>query len=225
MKLQTTDLDKMQLLEGLDPIIQNALLTHFHTRTYAKNESVVQKGLASAELYFLVSGRLKVVDFIQNGREIGFVFINPGMHFGELSLIDGRPRSASIIATEPSIVIVLPKKEAQQLIFSVPHVSKKLLLQLTDTIRKDNEHIILLGSGSAYCRIYKLLLQQIESVGGEAIIDRVLTQHEMAIMTNTTRETVSRAISQLQETGVVSKEGKRLIVQKLDALKHLSLDV
>ena len=76
MKLQTTDLDKMQLLEGLDPIIQNALLTHFHTRTYAKNESVVQKGLASAELYFLVSGRLKVVDFIQNGREIGFVFIN-----------------------------------------------------------------------------------------------------------------------------------------------------
>ena len=63
------------------------------------------------------------------------------------------------------------------------------------------------------------------TVGGETIIERVLTQHEMAIMTNTTRETVSRAISQLQETGVVSKEGKRLIVQKLDALKHLSLDV
>jgi CRP/FNR family cyclic AMP-dependent transcriptional regulator len=225
MKLQISDLDQMQLLEGLGPVIKQELLTHFHVRTYAKNESVVQKGLASAELYFLVSGRLKVVDFIQSGREIGFVFISPGMHFGELALIDGRPRSASIIATEPSIVLVLPKKQAQQLIFEVPHVSKKLLLQLTDTIRKDNEHIILLGSGSAFCRIYRLLLQQMERVDGEAIIERTFTQHEMAIMTNTTRETVSRAISQLQGMGVVKKEGKRLMVQKIDALKHLSIDV
>ena len=225
MILQTTDLDKMQLLDGLDPVVKNALLTHFHVRTYAKNESVVQKGLASAELYFLVSGRLKVVDFIQSGREIGFVVINPGMHFGELSLIDGRPRSASIIATETAVVIVLPKKQAQQLIFAVPEVSKKLLLQLTDTIRKDNEHIILLGSGSAYCRIYKLLLQQIEQVEGETVIEHVLTQHEMAMMTNTTRETVSRAVSQLQEMGVVRKEGRKLIVQKVDSLKHLSIDV
>jgi CRP/FNR family cyclic AMP-dependent transcriptional regulator len=140
-------------------------------------------------------------------------------------LIDGRPRSASIIATESSVVIVLPKKQAQQLIFAVPHVSKKLLIQLTDTIRKDNEHIIMLGSGSAFSRIYRLLLQQIEQVEGEAIIERILTQHEMAIMTNTTRETVSRAISQLQEMGVVKKEGKKIIVQKVDALKHLSIDV
>lgn len=225
MKIQISDLDKMQLLDGLDPVLKKALLTHFHVRTYAKNESVVQKSLVSAELYFLVSGRLKVVDFIQSGREIGFVFINPGMHFGELALIDGRPRSASIIATEPSVVIVLPKKQAQQLIFAVPNVSKKLILQLTDTIRKDNEHIILLGSGSAYCRIYKLLIQQVEQIEGETIIDHTLTQNEMAMMTNTTRETVSRAISQLQNMGVVKKEGKKLIVEKIDALKHLSVDV
>jgi CRP-like cAMP-binding protein len=225
MKIQISDLDKMHLLDGLDPVLKKALLIHFHVRTYAKNESVVQKRLASAELYFLLSGRLKVVDFIQSGREIGFVFINPGMHFGELALIDGRPRSASIIATEPSVVIVLPKKQAQQLIFAVPHVSKKLLLQLTDTIRKDNEHIILLGSGSAYCRIYKLLIQQVEQIEGECIIDHILTQHEMAMMTNTTRETVSRAISQLQNMGVVKREGKKLIIEKIDALKHLSIDV
>lgn len=228
MKLQSFDFDKIPLLEGLDPIVMEALLVHFHVRTYAKNESVVQKGLASAELYFLISGRLKVVDFIQSGREIGFVFIKPGMHFGELALIDGRPRSASIIATESSIVIVLPRKQAQQLIFNVPHVSKKLLLQLTDTIRKNNEHIMLLGSGSAYCRIYKLLLQQIEQIEhieGEVIIEHLLTQHEMAMMTNTTRETVSRAISQLQDMGVIRKEGRNLIVQKVGALKHLSIDV
>jgi CRP/FNR family cyclic AMP-dependent transcriptional regulator len=225
MKLQITDLDQMQLLEGLDYVVKQALLIHFHVRTYAENESVVQKGLVSAVLYFLVSGRLKVVDFIQCGREIGFVFISPGMHFGELALIDGRPRSASIIATTPSVVLVLPKKQAQQLIFAVPHVSKKLLLQLTDTIRKDNEHIILLGSGSAFCLIYRLLLQQMKRVDGEAIIERTFTQHEMAIMTNTTRETVSRAISQLQGMGVVKKEGKRLTVQKVETLKHLTIDV
>jgi|TARA_B110000902_G_scaffold219815_1_gene254400 CRP-like cAMP-binding protein len=195
MKLQTSDLDQMRLLNGLGPVVKKVSLTHFHVRTYAKNESVVQKGRASAELYFLVSGRLKVVGFIQSGREIGFVFIAPGMHFGELALIDGRPRSASIIATEPSVVLVLPKKQAQQLIFAVPHVSKWLLLQ------------------------------QMEQVEGEAIIECIFTQHEMAIITNTTREIVSRAISQLQGMGVVKKEGKSLMVQNVNALKHLSIDV
>jgi len=224
MKLQSSDLDKMRLLDALDAVEKMALVSHFHSRSYVKNESVLQKGLASSELYFLVSGRLKVVDFIQSGREIGFVFINPGMHFGELSLIDGRPRSASIIATESSVVIVLPKEHAEKLIFTAPDVSKKLLLQLADTIRKDNEHIMLLGSGSAYSRIYKLLLQQVVCGESESIIKHILTQHEMAMMTNTTRETVSRSISQLQAMGVVRKEGRKLIVNKLDTLRQLSAD-
>jgi CRP-like cAMP-binding protein len=225
MKLQISDLGNMQLLEGLDIAIKEVLLNHVHVRTYAKNESGVQKGLASGELYFLLSGRLKVVDFIQSGREIGFMFIKPGMHFGELALIDGKARSASIITTESSVVIVLPKKQAQQLIFSDPQISKLLLLQLADNIRKDNEHIILLGSGSAFCRIYRLLLQLMEQVNGEAIIERYYTQHEMAIMTNTSRETVSRAIGKLQEMGVLKKEGKIFLVQKLNLLKHLCVDV
>lgn len=225
MKLQLKDLAHIELLGDLDEDTKKEVLSYLHLRSYAKNESVVQKGLASAELYFLISGRLKVVDFIQSGREIGFVFINPGKHFGELSLLDGRPRSASIIATERSLVAVLPKKQAYHLIFDVPSVSKKLLLQLADTVRQDNEHIILLGSGSAYCRIYKLLVQQVEAGEEGYHIDRILTQHEMAMMTNTTRETVSRAVGQLVELGVVEKQGRKLIVLNLDALKHMSIEV
>jgi len=225
LKLRSEDLDHIKLLADLDPEIKERLLAHLHARTYAKNESVIQKGLASAELYFLISGRLKVVDFIQSGREIGFVFIEPGSHFGELALLDGQPRSASIIATETSVVAVLPKQQAHQLIFNVPVISKKLLLQLTATIRKDNEHIILLGSGSAYCRIYKLLIQHVQIEGGSCFIERILTQHEMAMMTNTTRETVSRAIGQLLERGVVQKQGRRLTVLKPDMLKDMSIEV
>ncbi|MBY4679059.1 Crp/Fnr family transcriptional regulator [Marinobacterium arenosum] len=224
MTLTLADLHGLPLLGGLDDTKKQALLNQLNVRTYKRNEAVVQKGQPSSELFFLLNGRLKVVDYAPSGREVGFVFIESGSHFGELALIDGKPRSASIVATEKSTVAMLTKQHARTLMYSEPSVSEKLLKQLANIIRQNNEHMVMLGNTSAPTRVNILLLKYASEVNGQLVIEKPPTQSEMAIMTNTTRETVSRTLSQLIEQGVIEKQGKKLTILEPDALEEMVLD-
>lgn len=217
------DLKCIELLSGLtDPELETVAAA-IHLKEFRRNDVVVHKGQPSSELYFLLKGRLKVIDYSTDGREVGFIFINKGSHFGELALIDGKSRSASIIATETSLVAVLPGTAAKNLMYEVPTVSEKLLKQLATIIRANNEHIVMLGNGSAYTRICILLRKYTRDDNGTLVIERLPTQTEIAIMTNTTRETVSRTLNQLVDQGIVQKSGKRLIILASEALERAGM--
>lgn len=224
MTLNLTDIESVALLSDLNLESKQKLLGQLLVRDYKRNEVVVQKGQPSSELFFLLSGRLKVVDYSANGREVGFVFIEAGYHFGELALIDGKPRSASILATEKSRVAILPKQHARTLMYSEPTVSEKLFKQLANIIRQNNEHMVMLGNTSAPSRVSILLMKHAQEQNGQLVIEKPPTQSEIAMMTNTTRETVSRTMSQLIEQGWVRKDGRRLTIVDPDALENMVLD-
>ncbi len=222
MALQPTLLRQIALLADLPDEILATLATQLHIKEYKKNETVVLKGQPSSELFFLFKGRLKVVDYSENGKEIAFMHINAGSHFGELALIDSKPRSASIVTTEPSMVAYLPSTDAKKLMYTNPSVSEKLLTQLASIIRQNNERIMLLGSASATNRINILLLKYAKQDDQNLIIEKLPTQNEIATMTNTTRETVSRTLAQLTEKGLIKKEGKRIIIISPKELEKLN---
>lgn len=221
MALTLEDLHSLALLSELDDTKKQTVLNQLNAKYYKRNEVVVQKGQPSSELFFLISGRLKVVDYALNGREVGFVFIEAGSHFGELALIDGKPRSASILATEKATVAVLPKQHAQTLMYSEPSVSKKLLKQLANIIRQNNEHMVMLGNTSAPNRVNILLMKYAQDINGVLTIEKPPTQTEIATMTNTTRETVSRTLSQLIDSGYIEKQGKKLTIIDPDGLERM----
>jgi len=224
MTLTVGDLQKIALLSELETEKKQVLLKQLNVKVYKRNEVVVQKGQPSSELFFLISGRLKVVDYAPSGREVGFVFIEAGSHFGELALIDGKPRSASIVATEKTTVAILTKQHAKTLMYSEPSVSEKLLKQLANIIRQNNEHMVMLGNTSAPNRVNILLMKYARDINGQLVIEKPPTQSEMATMTNTTRETVSRTLSQLIEAGLIEKQGKKLTILDPAALEDMVLD-
>lgn len=224
MVIKPQEVKNIALLANLSDAEREGVANAMQVRAFKRNEVVVHKGQPSSELYFLLSGRLKVIDYAVDGREIGFIFIDAGSHFGELALIDGKPRSASIVATEVSKVAILPSTAARQLMYAVPSVSEKLLKQLASIIRENNEHIVMLGNGSAHSRICILLRKYAKKQNGIILIERLPTQNEIAIMANTTRETVSRTLNQLIERGYITKSGKRLIILSMDALSHVETD-
>ncbi|MCV6588623.1 MAG: Crp/Fnr family transcriptional regulator [Marinobacterium sp.] len=224
MTLTLRDIENVALLSDLDLTQKQQLLSQMLVRTYKRNEVVVQKGQPSSELFFLLSGRLKVVDYSPGGREVGFIFIESGSHFGELALIDGKPRSASILATEKATVAILPKQHARTLMYSEPSVSEKLLKQLSNIIRMNNEHMVMLGNTSAPNRVNILLMKYARPVDGQLIIEKPPTQSEMAMMTNTTRETVSRTLSQLIGQGLIRKDGKKITIADPAAMEEMILD-
>lgn len=218
-------LSNLPLFDGVDKAILERLTTSARLRTLAKREYVIRKGSAGEYLLFLVKGRLQVLDVTESGREIGLNFLKPGEYFGELSIIDGLPRSASVVATEASVVLLIPHTEALFLFHHAPHVAERLLKRFAERLRLASAYQAILSMPNASQRIYALLSRFVQiAPGGLTVIAKMPTQQEIAITVNTSRETVSRALRALIQQGVVQKDMRRLIVRKPEALHIATLD-
>lgn len=203
------------LLNGLDDQTLADLARHLVVRRANRREFVVMKGDPGDTLLFLFAGRMQVVDVTEDGREVGLNMLNPGDHFGEMSVIDGRTRSASVVAIQPSLIALLGKTHALRLFFGNPLVAERLLRLMVSRLRVASSFRAILSIPNAFQRVFAMLHRLAREVpGGLIVIDPLPTQQEIAIMINTSRETVSRALNALIEQGIVEKDTKRLIIRE-----------
>ena len=217
------ELNKLPLLEGVDEDTITRVAQVLQVRTANRGQAILHKGSVSDHLLFLLSGRLQAVDITEDGREIGLSFLMAGDYFGELSVIDGLPRSATVVACEPSTYALLPRAQALALMHNSPLVAERMFKRLAVGIRRASNFRMILGIPNAFQRVYALLdYLSRTGPGGLVVIERLPTQQEISIMVNTSRETVSRAIAVLIQRGVVQKDLKRLIVRQPDALRQES---
>lgn len=190
---------------------------------YPKKAPVVLKAQTIDNLAILVSGKLQVVDYMVDGREIGLNIIQAGGFFGELSVIDRLPRSATLIALTPAAVIHIPGEIARKLFFEYPPVAEAMLVHLARALRRMSDLRTVQALPHSFQRVYALLDYVKElAPGGMHVINDLPTHQEIAIMVNTSRETVTRALSSLASAGVVEKDLRRLLIRKPEALKRLA---
>lgn len=216
-------LGKMQLLEGLETSIVEAIASGCSLKRVDRSEYLLHKGSQGGHLFFLLSGRLQVVDVMEDGKEIGLNLLDPGAYFGELAVIDDLPRSASVRATEVSTVAMLPRRQAQQLIYGNPLIAERIMKRMAASLRLASEYRALLAIPGAVQRVFALLLQLAKGgSSGSAVIENLPKQKEIAIMVNTSRETVSRAIQELIQAGVVEKDVRRLIIRRPERLMAIA---
>ncbi len=216
----TIHLQNIPLLNSLPSELLQQIGGSMLFKKAGKGDYILHKGSNGDHLLFLLAGRLRVVDLTEDGREIGLSFLEPGDYFGELSIIDGQPRSASVIATENALIGLLPAPQARALIYSNPLVAERVLARLALKIRSASDYRAILGLPTAFQRIFALLMQFMRvAPGGLHVIDDLPTQQEISLMSNTSRETVSRAINLLIREGIVEKDLRRLIVRKPAMLK------
>lgn len=215
----TIHLNNIPLLAGVDKQALRLVASALQVRTVERGSRILHKGDTGEHLLFLLSGRLQAVDITEEGREIGLSFLEPGDYFGELSIIDCMPRSASVVACQPSMYALLPRLHALELIHNNPLVAERVLKRFAINLRRASNFRTILGISNAFQRVYALLdyLSQ-KNQGGLVVIESLPTQQEISIMINTSRETVSRAIHLLIERGVVEKDRRRLIIRKPDVL-------
>ena len=213
-------LNRLPLLEGVDEATLKKIAGVLQVRTADRGQAILHKGGTGDHLLFLLSGRLQAVDLTEDGREIGLSFLVVGDYFGELSVIDGLPRSATVVACEPSIYALLPRAQALELMHNNSLIAERMFKRLAAGIRRASDFRTILGIPNAFQRVYALLdhLAKI-SPGGLVVIEKLPTQQEISIMINTSRETVSRAIQVLIQRGVVEKDLRRLIVRKPEILR------
>jgi len=218
------ELRQVPLLSGLDSVTLESIKGLLQVRKVSKGSYVVHKGSSGDHLLFILSGRLQAVDITDDGQEIGLSLLDTGDYFGEISIIDGLPRSASVVACENSVVGQLSKPHAQALIYQHPQVAERVLKRLAAGLRKASFHQAVISLPNAFQRVFTLLEHMAcDAPGGLRLIEKIPKQQEIAIMANTSRETVSRAINILIEQGAVHKDRRRLIVRKPDLLRNAAL--
>ncbi len=217
------DLRKFPLFSGLPEEEVQAAGNLMRLRNFGRREVVCRKDEDADGLYLLFSGSLQAVDIAEDGREIGLNLIKPGAFFGELSVIDGLPRSAHIISLQPSLVGVIPQAAARELFYRLPATAEAMMRHLTSLVRNLSTYRALLAIPNAQQRVYALLQQLgTQMPGGLVVIQNLPKQQEVAIMINTSRETVSRAIAHLVALGVLEKDYRRLIVRDPQRLRRLA---
>lgn len=205
--MNDADLARLSLLSLLTAEQRTEFASMMQERSFARREIVATQGEASSFLGFLIEGRLQGVDFTVDGREVGLYFVEPGGYYGELAIIDGKPGAEFVIALAKSRVALLPKEYARKLIFSNPHIAEVLLLNLAERVRSSTAQRTILSLPNVFQRLCAQLLL----LGGDtASIPNAPTHQELAIMINTSRETVTRSFQLLQSLHILQRDGHSL---------------
>lgn len=208
----------------LESLAELVIVQHFE-----KDETIILEDDESVQALFLIaSGEVKVFMTGVDKRETILTLLAKGDFFGEMSLIDGDPRSASVKAVTEADVLIIRREHFLQQVRAMPDLAMGLLMEMSKRMRKANRQIGSLAMMTVYGRIASTILNLVEERGvrihGEngqmvTMIRNRPTQKQLAEMSGTTRETVSRVLSQLQKKGVVSLTGKDMMILEEEELK------
>ena len=183
-------------------------------KTYPKNMIVVSEGDESDSLYIIESGKVKAIVNDEEGKEITLNIHGPGEYFGELSLIDGDPRSATIITREKTKFIIITRNDFKELLFSNAAISYSFLKGLTRLLRQSTHKIENLAFLDVYGRIRKVLLDFAAPEKDKLVIQEKLTHQEIANLISASREMVSKILKELSDGGYITIEKKQITIHK-----------
>lgn len=219
MSVHVHFLSHIPLLRALPESTRERLAARMQRRELTRRAVVLEKGVRGQAMGFVLTGRLQAVDFTLDGREAGLYFLGPGEYYGELEVIDGEPAAEFVIATCPSQVLELPAAEARALLLPLPEVVTAMACRLAARVRSHIAQRTLLALANPQQRLAALLLSLTRA---HDRIEPVPTHQELAIMINTTRETVTRCLQQLTVQQIVRRDGDRLVVLQPGALEALA---
>ena len=208
-------LARVSLFEDLSPAELESIGRVAVPRSLPRGVRVFHEGDHSDTCYVVRSGDLRVTREHPDGRAIALATLNEGDIFGELAMLDGGPRSASVETLTDCELIGLPAVDLRRVIAEHGEIAAKLIVALTRRLRETNERVTRQSFQTVPSRVAGVLTQLIsEEIGGEGA-DSVtvrMTQADLAQLAGTSRESVSRFLATLERAGVVEVGRGRVTV-------------
>ena len=193
-------------------------------RSFPRETRIFHEGDPGDACYIVREGSCRVTREHPDGRAITLATMGPGAIFGELAMLDGERRSASVEATENTELVALPASDMRNLIRGHPEMAEKLVVALTRRLREANERISRQSFQTVPSRVAGVLNQLLADEAVTPLVrDGVtirLRQADLAQLAGTSRESVSRFLATLERAGVV-RVGRGLVTvlepERLDA--------
>jgi CRP-like cAMP-binding protein len=213
-------LGRLPLFSELAPAELDAVVAVTRAELFAARDVVVREGEPAEMAFAVVYGRLKVVTASRSGNEAVVGVLRKGEVFGELAILDGGARSATVIALVPTLLLAIDRRKLHALLMKEATVSYKLLLVLARRLRQ------LIGTREVLdvpARLAKQLVQLAdddgEQVSGGVRLRTELSQRELGAMIGATRESVNKNLALFAKRGVVRSDGRQLVVVDVPALR------
>lgn len=206
-------LENIALFAFLSPEARAKIESGAHILSFAKGTLLVSQGELTDSLYMVLSGKLKVFNSNEDGREVLLNHIGPGEAFGELALLDGEPRSASVITLENSRIALLSRQSFMECLRQNPDIAFELLQLMSKRVRNLTDRVNNLALMDVYGRVANTLTTLAKTQTDGRLITDAYTHQELSSMVGASREMVTRILNDLKKGGYILIEDHRIEIK------------
>jgi len=223
-KITAAILNAIDIFKNLSLSECESVASLLKLKNYQIQQHIITLGDQNRDVFFIVSGTVRITTFTSSGKEVSFRDMQAGEMFGEIAAIDGQERSTNVVALSDVVIAVTPPESFFKLLQDFPEVNKFVLRQLTGLIRKLGDRVVEFSALSVKSRIHAEILRLAKNShinNNTAEITPSPTHQDIASRISTHREAVSREISELTKNAILKRSEGKLIVQDISKLESL----
>lgn len=213
-------LQRVRLFADLTPDDLLPIAKRVRWRRCARGTQILQQDEPGNVAFLILRGGVDVLLESDDGRQFIVARLGPGDHFGEMALLDEEPRSATVIATEESELVVLQRDEFLRELEAHPRLMRQMLISLSRRVRRTDAQVAALAFGDTSVRLARLLVANAQpSADGPAVR---AVQEQLAVMVGSTRQTVGRIFGEWRRAGYIRTGRSSTVLLQPDALQAIA---
>lgn len=223
-KASAQTLASIDLFRALAADDRAAIAVMTSGRDYRDGECIIAQDDVDHDVFFVVTGTVRVTYFTAAGKQIEFRDLGAGAMFGEVSALDGGRRSAEVDAVGSAFVLRLERHDFLALLEIHPGLARTVMRNLAGVVRALSDRVIEFSSLAVRNRVRAEILRLARGRGvqaGAARIEGFPTHHEIANRISTHREAVTREMGTLARAGLLRKERGAIVVPDLGRLEQI----
>jgi len=221
---QTSFLRRLALFSELADDELELIAGHLSRRAYRQGEVIFVRGDPGSTMYFIESGRVRIVLTSAEGKELVLTILESGDFFGDLALLDGEPRSADALAHDHCRLLLLRQVDFYRALESRPHMAASLLRVMARRLRRNADIIEDAAFLEVPARLARALLQLADERGraedGALVVTAAPSQSELAGMVGATRESINKWLAKFRQEGLVRLERGQLTILDMATLRE-----
>jgi len=192
------------------------LVSTFRRRRFARGETLVEVGGPGGSVFLVESGQVRISLPGSESREVTLAHLGAGDCFGEMSMLDGEPRSANVTATEDTVVLEGTRDDFVKSLEASPRIAMSLLIMMSQRLRAANDIIESLSFLDVQGRVARFLLDMARKSGTETpegiSVALPYTRQEMANMVSTSRETLTRVLKNFERLQYIKLLRRKAVI-------------
>lgn len=196
-------------------------------RFYKKGALVISEGNKGEAIYIIKTGKVKIYKTSSDGREIILDIKDAGKIFAEVTLFNGGMNPATVAAIEDSVIYCINNNDIEMLIKNNPDMALEIIKVLNKRLQEAQAKIKNMALNDTYVRVSQMLLRLSEKYGdlknGVIELNINLTREELASLAGTSRETVSRILSQFSKEKILKISGRKITILDINKIKEWSI--